>query len=356
MILRKIKTYIGRAYLNGHFPSFWDLYFSRKQIFAYYGFLGDKNFGDELVFLGTKYLFKDCVLLPILHHSPLHVKLFRHFFDKRVNGIVIGGGTLIGPYFVEKEFFEKVFARQVPVFFHGTGVTPTTKFHSLWNRLIAGADFGGLRGELSLIRTKEGVGVQKKVVGDACFALYETPPKANAKKQVILINYGAHNNYEGQDECKYELLQFAKAMSNKGYEIHFLPMHEIDMEEAKLFEQQVEGVKTLPVPERYDNVRELFMKYEFAVGVRLHFIAMAILCHVPFFSINYKDKHDDLLQSLDLGFAGRRSVETNCQSIMEMFEKQNAFNWPKIDKKLHNLQSRQRAEFGSIIKSSTKVM
>ncbi|MFN3380715.1 MAG: hypothetical protein ACK41O_14765, partial [Runella zeae] len=60
----KIKSYIVEAYLLNHYPSLLSFLLTKKQILVYYGFLGDKNFGDELVYESAKILFCDFMLIP----------------------------------------------------------------------------------------------------------------------------------------------------------------------------------------------------------------------------------------------------------------------------------------------------
>src|SRR3954468_17291416 len=97
-LLHKIRSYYKIAYTMDHFPSIIKLLLTNKKIFAYYGFLGDGNFGDELVFESCKKLFNPHILVPLRKRMPLSMILFTRIFKNRFSGIVIGGGTLFNRY------------------------------------------------------------------------------------------------------------------------------------------------------------------------------------------------------------------------------------------------------------------
>src|SRR3954468_21121507 len=94
---KKIKSFYREAYSLGHFPAFLELLTTKKRCIVYYGFLGDQNFGDELVFEASKKLFDNSILIPYKKRMPLLIKLFCNFFISKIDGVLIGGGTLIGP-------------------------------------------------------------------------------------------------------------------------------------------------------------------------------------------------------------------------------------------------------------------
>ncbi|MFC3198973.1 polysaccharide pyruvyl transferase family protein [Parapedobacter deserti] len=342
-MLKKIKKYVLRAYFYGHFPSFWQLYFSKKRVLAYYGFLGDRNFGDELVFESAKTLFSGTVLLPVLHHSPLYVKLYRTLFKRRIAGIVVGGGTLIGPYFAEKRFIRSLNASNTPIFFHGTGVTSTINFEELWNHMLVTNSFGGIRGKLSYERILAAVKKQRNIIGDACFCMYDpVAPKEKPKK--VLINFGAHHLFDGREHSKNELIKFSRQLVTEGYEVHFLPLHEIDCNEATGIKAAIPELRLLPIPRTFTEAKQIFSDYLFAAGLRLHFIAIAALCHVPFIAINYKDKHDDLLGSIGLEEKGSLPAKITADHILSSFRQRETFDWPRISGRLIALKAVQEQE------------
>ena len=73
--LRSLAKYHEEAYQLGHFPSLTSL-LGKQKIYAYYGFLGDRNFGDELVYEAAKRLFHPAILLPIKRRMPAELALF----------------------------------------------------------------------------------------------------------------------------------------------------------------------------------------------------------------------------------------------------------------------------------------
>ena len=106
-LIKKLKIFYKEAYQLEHFPSFIKILFTNTKIFIYYGFLGDGNFGDELVFEASKELFKPHILLPYKKRMPIILKLFAHLFISKIAGVIVGGGTLIGQRFYEYDYFKK---------------------------------------------------------------------------------------------------------------------------------------------------------------------------------------------------------------------------------------------------------
>lgn len=97
----------------------------------------------------------------------------------------------------------------------------------------------------------------------------------------------------------------------------------------------------LEVPKTYQEAKKHFDDCTFAIGERLHFVVMSLLMNCPFFSINYGEKHVDLLQSVGSERYGYSSAETNYEVIMAEFNNRSSVDWDMISEKLSRFQSIQ---------------
>jgi polysaccharide pyruvyl transferase WcaK-like protein len=329
----------------GHFPSVNSILFSRKKLIVYYGFLGDANFGDELVYESARLLFEPYILIPFRQKMPLWLKAYCQLNKRKFHGILIGGGTLIGPFW-ERKFFIELTDLKKPVYLHGTGAHPNIASAPEWKKLLSLPTFGGVRGRQS-VKNLESIGVKAKVIGDAAFAFFnekqnKQPFGANRN---VLINMGTHEKFEGQNESRKCIKQFISLIVKKDYyHLQFLPFHSHDLQIAIQLKEEFPEIEILNTPKTYREAIPFFDNSTFAIGERLHFIVMAILSQTPFLSINYGRKHIDLLESLDVSEAGLLPGEISLEKIIAIFENKNQTDWITVSKKLANFKELQQAE------------
>jgi len=327
----------------GHFPSLQQLRSARK-IYAYYGFLGDRNYGDELVFEAAQHLFAPDLVIPIRRTMPLHVALVAKN-KSRFSGVIIGGGTLVGPGFYSQPFFEDMLDLGKPVFMHGTGIKKQNIWHNTWKRLIKGRIFGGVRGPKS-IENMAGFKDDAIAVGDAAFAMFHrvSVPADRQTQKTILINCGAHDGFDGVEESRSGIEGFVAKALNDGYTVQFMPCHKFDVELALDIQKRLPAVELLPVPKLYSEALAYFRNATFAVGERLHFTAMGMLTGCPFLSINYSAKHEDLLSSVGLSAVGIAPIHVSAQAIQAAFDRRASFDWETVFAGLEAFQQIQRRE------------
>lgn len=346
-MINKIKRYIKRAYLKQYFPDFYMLVFSNKKVLAYYGFLGDDNFGDNLVFESTQKLFGDYIVLPLQRHMPAFTYLYYKFYLKtKITGIIIGGGTLISEsFFMEKEFLW-LMERQLPVFLHGTGINEIKELNPLWKTGLKNNLYGGLRGPLSTERFKTEFIKDIDLIGDAAFNLFNrkflsSPNSLSVKSKKVLINLGTHKPYIGEDIFRQELSLFIEYLIKENYEIQFIAFHSVDKKHGDLLKEKYNQIEVISIHQSYQNAEALFANACFAIGERLHFIVMALMVDCPIFCIMYGQKHLDLLKSLSLEHLGFMASEVSYDKILDVFinrgvQKQKALQY--IDMYLHKQQ------------------
>ena len=346
-LTHKIKSYYKRAYQMGHYPSLSSVLFSGKKVFVYYGFLGDNNYGDELVYEATKELFKDHILLPLRRQMPIELRLFLNYRKHKIAGIVIGGGTLVGPFW-EPDFFKSLVEMGKRVFLHGTGVHKKIDAQEPWKFILNKEIFGGVRGPMS-VKNVSVVKDKMNIAGDAAFALFSDQSfiKRSENKNV-LINLGTHDDYEGQAFFRKEFNDFIRFLIQDGYHVQYLPFHEVDVELGKVLKNTFPEITVIKQPVGFDECARIFADCTFALGERLHFTVMAIMTRSPFLSLNYAKKHEDLLLSLSIPEAGSHPSETSKDKMTDAFTKRNDFDWAVPRDKMvgyKDFQFKETAEF-----------
>lgn len=339
----KIYRFTREAYLLSHFPSIWKLVLYRRKTVLYYGFLGDGNFGDELVFQATKRLFSSYLVVPYKKRMPFLLKLFIDL-DLVPNKImVIGGGTLIGKNFWKTCHPKLSNEINYKYFLHGTGVVEEA-LSAEWKSIIPGAK-GGIRGQVS----KKNLHMQgldsPNIIGDAALYLFSKPTHSNKKIQCskVLINVGTHGIYNFQDLTRKELIIYLKELEDKGLELCFLPLHNNDLKEAVILKSYFASLKIYPIPSNLEECKLYFEDVNIAIGERLHFVVCAVMFNKDFISINYSQKHLDFLESVGLRKRGIRPDMYVNKTIFQEKELE-VVDWAKINEKINEFKLRQENE------------
>jgi polysaccharide pyruvyl transferase WcaK-like protein len=332
-LIKKALNYYRRAYLNNHFPSIQDL-FSKKDILVYYGFLGDRNYGDEWVYESTKYLFQNYTILPLQRWMPIHAILFYKLFGmRRVSGIILGGGTLVGSSFdMSDEFLSLRKSSNLPLFMHGTGVHPPETFHHLWKNFIGSDVYGGVRGPMSQLNLAP-INSGMTLIGDAAFAMFDhNAVYSGNDSKVVLINLGTHKPYQGMEHFRNVLATFVRYLQEEGYSVKFLPLHNIDYELGLRFSRQFPGIEVLDIPRKFSDIKPMILNSYFMLGERLHFTVAGLTLGCPLLSINYEKKHVDLLASLEAVKIGLQPGDAAIDQIIQIFQNRN----PSLTKSIMN--------------------
>lgn len=347
---KKLKIYFSRAYLLGHYPSIFKIHFSKKKRILYYGFLGDRNFGDEMVYLAAKVLFSDCLLIPYLRHMPVLIKVYCKLFPNSIDGIIIGGGTIIRAFSSDKNYFKKVSAMGKPIFFHGTGVDEHVMDKSFWLSFISSNAYGGLRGAKSQ-QGLEKNGFHFKQIGDA--ALYLDRGLQNETRQkIIVINFGTHNVLYELSHSRSQIIQFLKSEKVKDYKLVYVPLHVKDVKLGCALKLEIKHLELLSLADSYEELLELMKTADFCIGERLHFTVMSVLANTNFISVNYDQKHADFLESLHLEKFGFSAFDINTKVIERIFErKSEMIDWSKVNTKIDDLKLIHESERNRFLNS-----
>lgn len=330
--LERVSRYYRAAYGSGHFPSPGKLLKYRHRILAYRGFLGDGNFGDELVFQAAQSLFRDCLLVPVQHHMPLLTRLLLKAGWLTPKGEILGGGTLIGPRV-------ELSSEMVGTFVHGTGVKSFYSDH--WVEVLAARMvFGGVRGPASRNRLAD-KGFVTEIDGDAAFHFFQPMPVVPDRSGAVLINLGTHNVESKMAQSRAEVHGFIADLLKRGMRVEFLPFHRVDEKLGQFLVQQFPEIRMHRIPVHYSDAAAVFRDASFAVGERLHFTVTALLCGCPCYSIMYEPKHEELLESLDCLAWGARPEAVTRARISAHHERRHEFDWTVVQQKLSAYKRKQ---------------
>lgn len=352
-MLGKIRKVIFQSYLDWQYPHLWDVIKGDKVIIPYYGYLGDYNYGDVMVYEATMKLLADrAYLIPIRKFMPFLLKAYLKRKTKPRRKIIIGGGTLMASAW-EKEFFYACLTQpDVDILFHGTGSTSGINDEKFWSELISRSKFGGLRGPLSAQVISEKLNLNAAVVGDAALSLYDKSvwdQPNNPKRESLLLNIGTHHEFDGMDNSRKVMLSIAKKLVERGVKVGFLPMHSIDQELANGWKEEIPELIIHPIPQCIEEAYSTFGQYSYALGERLHFVVLAILAKCPFISINYRRKHNDLFATLGLSYTGHLATDVIEEDLVTRIESPEGFDWGECQSRIEELVAIQHNAFSGFL-------
>ena len=351
-----LRAYAQEAYLSGYYPSLFQFLSAKAEVLYYYGFLGDRNFGDEWVWDSARWLFQSRIVFPLARRLPLgYLAMGEKWRNSKVCGIVIGGGTLIGQFNFPKlwgSFLEQ--RPDVPVIFHGTGVVSSGPTSSLWGDLFRRPVFGGVRGEDSRAIIAE-AGWDVGIVGDAALIHYfrnasrPQKPSGPGGGKRVLINLGTHGDYPGREHVRATVTELLGALKREGYSTTFVSCHGTDETIYKESIEPTNGVEcgffdaSRQGPEK---LGELMRSSIFAVGERLHFAVAASVFGCPFLSINYAGKHREFLASLDLLDFGVAPMQFGVDMLIHRLAEKDYWKNRvlRASSRISDLATRQREE------------
>lgn len=345
--IQKIKHYYKQAYLMGHFPSIGEILFGKKQILVYYGFLGDGNVGDELCYESIKKLFIDCVVVPVKRHMPItvrflfHTNLHKIIFCKKIKGIIIGGGTMIGNV---PTYIHVFLTYNVPIYIHGSGAYKNIK-KEFWNTVFSGNCFGGVRGTLSKEYIMSALNLETPVIGDAAFFLFDKSLQKQTDRKYILVNFGTHQYSSLSKNARQEIIRFLEKAIIRGNKVVYLPFHSIDFQIGLKVKTKLPQITLLNIPRSFNEVTNIFNEAIFAIGERLHFSIVSSMFRCPFLAVAYSDKHFDFLTSINANYAGFNFEDISVDNIEKYYvSAHKTFDWDMIEQKIGDYKNMQLFE------------
>jgi hypothetical protein len=297
-----------------------------EKVTPYIGWIGFKNFGDEILYDAHKSLFSGQELLP---YRNINKKSYKHYSGYGI----LGGGTLINQ---SERWLNQVKDLQesgLATFCLGTGVSDEKsrpiKSHSQltdWLSLLRNMKFVGVRGPISL-RYLNDVGFYDAViVGDSALAL---APELNSYKKVaggrIGLNFGYSNETRMISKSLYldELIIFAKHVIKSGYRIELVPVTPEDLASNLLFLKRLgSDAQACRLHEPTTNLEQYFSYIQGCdafIGQKLHATIAAVMLRIPSIMVAYQEKCIDFMESISMAHFTIESETLKASQLISMF-------------------------------------
>jgi polysaccharide pyruvyl transferase WcaK-like protein len=316
------KSKLGEIYFgNRNAKAFEHLldYFRIQPIAGYIGWLGYKNFGDEVIYEAFNKLFPQLKILLYTDYKrvdSIELILYRKFIKRQnfYNFVFLGGGTLINRQ-LYLDWFQHALERGHQGIVFGTGVCDPsfwseqrpdinyTQMMADWVAVLQKVTYVSVRGPKSA-RILESHGIsQPKVIGDPALSAC-TPRSPNSpKNRRLAINLGSHGFIWGSQEKINEVIaKLAKYFLRNGWQVEFIPMHPIDFQIGLDMIQRFD-LHEVSIWKDFQNIDETINRiktYDILVGQRLHSVVIACGCGVPAIALEYQPKCSDFMESIEM--------------------------------------------------------
>lgn len=291
----------------------------------YYGWLGNRNLGDETLFHVNQLLFDG---ISLYTRGSLLSRLFP------LKACILGGGTYINEKGSAASFIE--IQQKMPLLVFGAGVQNPAFWSSLpgyvdargdWNRILEQCPFVTVRGPHS-IRTLEEQGFRgASIAGDPVLSLAQPRPMAKGDVR-IGVNFGSTQDLLwGQSDRK--TLEFfndlLRHLKTEGYRVSLFSVCPTDTETMRKTEE-ARGLD-MHVHYRYSGaVLNYFNKIDIFVGMKLHSVVLAHCAYTPSLMIEYRPKCADYMASMGLeayNVRCDRAVAYDAASLVERMRQES---------------------------------
>jgi polysaccharide pyruvyl transferase WcaK-like protein len=291
---------------------------------GYVGWIADGNMGDEAMYTAQRRALPNARFapLPTLRMMSALRRLLPHDL---VQGVLLGGGTLIGwPLF--RHPLERMCAEgSTPLFMLGTGVEdpgyrvrkPThaqalrqewggdddsvERELARWADLLSHADAVRVRGPRSAA-TLESFGISAEVTGDPALLLADDAPSSVPAEKVLGLNIGVADGVWGDrpEEIFAAVVDVGRAFSDRGWRIRFVPTWFGDVPTMRAAAREIGEAATVFEDFReLESLREALRTCRVFAGEKLHSIVLAATVATPALALAYHPKCQDFQESLD---------------------------------------------------------
>jgi Polysaccharide pyruvyl transferase len=278
---------------------------------AYVGWLGFGNAGDEALFDAFRLALPHRALAHVSHERLLRMAASGRLLRGRVEGVLLGGGTLIGhETFRRHTEWLLDAAPGAAGFAVGTGVLdpdfpdrpPGEAELELerWRPLLHRLERVSVRGPRSR-ELLERLGVEAPVVGDPALLLRAPAAPVRPRAPVLGLNIGfARNTWGGDPE---RLLRAVVGLADRwladGGQVELFPVWAADLPLVRAATERIAGpVRVVP---DFGDVQMLLAgiaRCHVFVGMKLHSVVLAAAAGVPGVMIEYHPKCGDFQASI----------------------------------------------------------
>ncbi len=306
----------------------------RKRPLAYVGgWLGQKNLGDEALFLAGQHLFADWSLWPFDGSRTL-TRLLRQV-PLTLNGL-LAGGTMINRCPEYLDIARLFFGGERRLYVLGTGVADPRfwegrgDFRNMlgdWQGLLNECGYVGVRGPRSAeLLTDAGV-KNVEVVGDPVVAFAEDEPARDVVPNTLGLNIGYdHGNQWGDEKTLAgEFLLLAKQAVKAGWKVKWFVVFPRDLEMTRqIAEESGTADNICPIYHDWRHyLREVRSMSTFA-GMKLHATMLSTCAYVPSLMVEYDPKCFDYMASIGEGAAVKRTDRFRADEAWDLLKGWNA--------------------------------
>jgi len=280
---------------------------SGKPRLGYIGALGDGNLGDEAMFTAAQRLYPDFQLVTLLSNwreAELATKGLSgpDFFQ----GIILGGGTLISPYWLPAIVHAQQQGCRSWTLGSGIGSSGFGDEAAVsldgWAESLKQMSGVGLRGPRSL-NTARTIGVgNAEQIGDLAAALTPDAPQQPQARRKIVVNIAASpddTRIPGEIPALTAVTNYLRLADQFGDEVVGVAMHRTDGGPTRRV-LDAAGLEHISVqlPTDFAAFAKWVEGAHFTLSVRLHAAILAANLGIPSISLGYRDKNLDFMQSI----------------------------------------------------------
>lgn len=288
-------------------------YFDRAApVVGYTGWVGHKNFGDEILYDCIRDLMDPYdVVLSGTAWEPLELAAARKRRpNKSWSAEILGGGTLI--FAGDAGAVTRLRRRDVPMVSFGTGVrdpefwfpgtTPQSPAPPVerWVSLLKDFSMVSVRGpESQRLLHDHGIS-DVTVIGDPAILAVE-PASPTTQPTRAFVNLGAHGPIQGRQEDVIAAVAHAAAsLRDQGLRVTYFSAHPSDDRFLAPIRGAVADIDFLPgyKPGAAQRFLEELPSAAIVIGQRLHVTVLAAAAAVPFIGIEYRPKVRDFARSM----------------------------------------------------------
>lgn len=286
---------------------------SGKKTIAYLGWIGYGNLGDEAIYLAVKKMFSPYGYKVLPFKYSKKIQIFESMMGRSLFcATVLGGGTLINTL----DFLNRLKSAQMryqPSFLFGVGVQNPLFWNgkngwedriSDWVGVLKQCSFVGVRGPLSK-KILDDYGFNDSViVGDTVLSLGEgnVISKKGTKRLGINIRSANSPGWEKDRGCFLKtIVDFAKIISDQGWEITFLPMCFSDEESIrKIVKKSGKSYGIFSAYHSVSKTMDFLRSCDVFIGEKLHSVILACCANTPSIMLEYRPKCLDFMLSMEL--------------------------------------------------------
>lgn len=355
----------------------------------YFGWLGHRNIGDELMWDIFRNLFlknipsSEYKLISSTVNIRKRLKNDSNYL-KSFDIFVLGGGSILMPNFVNTLYRAIRLRPDVKIFIWGSGIDwierkdldryflkkgqeqtqhrnefnrfPKNWFKNVLQVVLNHSEFISLRGYYTNeILIKKGVKLPNAIVsGDPGLLmkpLRKDQPVVH-NENVVTINWGtAMNRLYGKNEAmlEAELIKVINELVNNGYEICIYPVWSKDIRPCMTLYQKLKSKENITLIKQLINqerIIELYQKSAFSINLKLHANVLSAVSKTPFVAMGYRFKTFDFANFIGMdklviptddpkfsksAMEAIKLIEEKGEDMMKTIDKYQEYSQKKLD-------------------------